>query len=150
DDGVLFYELFSSEFPTRTFPVVVLEDLPSATTSGFGAMGRVWFGNRRGLKPYERDALEPEVQELLPRLIDAFRKQSTTTFSLRSHELTSVPTRAEFDAAAQLERDLDQRASKLQDLAQTALEVASRLGPSSADTAAALVEVLTPHAPQAV
>jgi len=150
DDGVLFYELFSSEFPTRTVPVLVLEDSPSATTAGFGAMGRVWFGNRRGLKTYERETLEPEVQALLPRLLDAFRKQSTTTFALRAHELTSVPTRAEFDAAAQLQRDLDQRASKVQDLAQTALELASRLGPSSGDTNIALVDVLSPHPPQPI
>lgn len=149
DDGVLFYELFSSEFPTRTVPIVVMEDLPSSTTAGFGATGRIWFGNRRGLKTYERAGLEPEVQALLPRLIDAFRKQGTTTFALRTRELTPAPTRAEFDAAAQLQRDLDQRASKVQDLAQMALETASRLGPSSADTTVTFLDVLTPH-PQGV
>ena len=47
---MLLYELFSSEFPTRMVPVLVIEDLPSATAAGFGALGRIWFGNRRGLK----------------------------------------------------------------------------------------------------
>ena len=149
DDGVLFYELFSSDFPTRTVPVVVLEDLPSATTAGFGGVGRIWFGNRRGLKPYEHESLEPEIQALVPRLIDAFRKQSSLTFALRAHELTPIQTRAEFDAAAQLQRDLDQRASKVQDLAQTAAEVAGRLGPSSADAAVAFLDAMAPHPPQA-
>jgi hypothetical protein len=38
DDGVLFYELFFSEFPTRTVPVVVLEDLPSANWCFWGRL----------------------------------------------------------------------------------------------------------------
>ena len=147
EDGVLFYELFSSEFPARTVPVLVMEDVPSATANGFGALGRIWFGNRRGLKTYEREALEPEVQALLPRLIDAFRKQSVTTFALRTYDLNPVPTRAEFDAAAQLQRELDQRTPTIQDLGQTTVEVAGRLGPSAANRTVALTDILSPSRP---
>ncbi len=150
EDGSLLYELFSSEFPTRAIPVLIMEDLPSATPAGFGAMGRIWFGNRRGLKTYETGSLDPEIQALLPRLIDAFRKQSTTTFNLRAHERTPVPTRAEFDVEARLQRELDQRASKMQDLAQTALEIAARLGPSTGETTLTVGEVLNPSPPRAV
>src|SRR5262249_806184 len=150
EDGGLLYALFSSEFPTRTVPVLVLEDVASATDNGFGALGRIWFGTRRGLKAYERDALEPEVQALLPRLIDAFRKQSVTAFALRASDLKSAPTRAEFDAAVQLQRDLDQRSASLQDLAQTTVDLAGRLGPSNVDSPLAFADVLVPPRPQPV
>ena len=148
EDGVLLYELLSSDFPTRMVPVVVIEDLPSATAAGFGALGRIWFGNRRGLKAYDHAALEPDVQALLPRLIDAFRKQSMSAFALRAYDRNPLPTRSEFDAAAQLQRELGQRAQKLQDLAQATADLSSRLGPSTDETAIALGDLLAPKRPE--
>jgi len=146
DDGSLVYGLMSPDFPARANPVLVMEDLPSASADGFGAPGRVWFGNRRGLKTYPREALDPEIQAQLPRLLDAFRKQSTTTFALRTADRRSAPTREEFQATAALQRELDRNSLKLQDLGQSALELAGRLGPSSSDPPLGLAELLKPPA----
>ena len=147
EDGTLLYALLPPEFPARANPVLVMEDLPSASSGGFGAPGQVWFGNRRGLKGYGSDALEAEVQAQLPRLLDAFRKQSITTFALRATDGRSAPTRSEFEAAAALQRDLDQTGLKIQDLAQVALELAGRLGPSGTEASVAFGDVLKPPAP---
>ncbi len=150
DDGTLVYGLLSSEFPARANPVLVVEDLPSVSAGGFGAAGRVWFGNRRGLKGYTQDALDADGQALLPRLLDAFRKQSTTTFALRAADRRTTPTREEFEAAAALQRELDRSSLGLQDLAQSALELAGRLGPSSTDSPMAMADVLKPPEPAPV
>ncbi len=150
DDGTLVYGLLPPEFPSRASPVLVIEDLPSASAGGFGAQGRVWFGNRRGLKAYAADALDADAQALLPRLLDAFRKQSTVTFALRATERRAAPTREEYEASAALQRELDRSSLKLQDLAQGALELAGRLGPSGTDTTVILADVLRPPAPEPV
>jgi serine protease Do len=151
DDGGLVYALLSPEFPARATPVLVMEDLPSASAGGFGAPGRVWFGNRRGLKEYESGAaLDGDVQAQLPRLLDAFRKQSSGTFALRAADGRGAPTREEFEASAALQRALDRSSLKLQDLAQASLELAARLGPSTGDSAQTLADVLRPPAPASV
>ena len=150
DDGTLVYGLLSPEFPARASPVLVLEDLPSSSAGGFGAQGRVWFGNRRGLKGYAVDALDSDALAQLPRLLDAFRKQSTVTFALRAADRRSAPTREEFEVTAALQRELDRSSLKLQDLAQGALELAGRLGPSSTDSPLALADVLKPPPPEPV
>lgn len=127
-----------------------MEDLPSASAGGFGAPGRVWFGNRRGLKVYAPEALDGDVQAQLPRLLDAFRKQSTGTFALRSADGRAAPTREEFQATTALQRELDRRSLKLQDLSQATLELAGRLGPSTGDSPQTLAEVLKPPVPPSV
>ena len=147
EDGALVYALLSPEFPARAAPVLVMEDLPSASAGGFGAPGRVWFGNRRGLKGYAPDALDGDVQAQLPRLLDAFRKQSTGTFALRATDGRAAPTREEFQATTALQRELDRSSLKLQDLAQGTLELAGRLGPSSNESPQTLAEVLKPVPP---
>src|SRR5262249_14279473 len=150
DDGALVYALLSPEFPARATAVLVMEDLPSAATGGFGAPGRVWFGNRRGLKGYEAGGLDGDVQAQLPRLLDAFRKQSTGTFALGAADGRGAPTREEFQATTALQRELDRSSLKLQDLAQASLELAGHLGPSTGDSAQTLAEVLKPPAPPSV
>ena len=150
EDGALVYALLSPEFPARAVPVLVMEDLPSASAGGFGAPGRVWFGNRRGLKVYPPEALDGDVQAQLPRLLDAFRKQSTGTFALRAADGRAAPSREEFQATTALQRELDRSSLKLQDLAQATLELAGRLGPSTADSPQTLAEVLKPPVPPSV
>ncbi len=145
EDGTLLYALFSPEFPTRAVPVLVMEDLPAETAAGFGALGRVWFGNRRGLRSYDREGVDPDAEALLPRFLDALRKQSTTTFGLRAHDRSGASTRAEFDAATVLQRELDQASLNLQDLAQGVLDLASRLGPTTSEGTVSLVDLLVPH-----
>jgi hypothetical protein len=128
----------------------VIEDLPSAVAGGFGAPGHVWFGNTRGLKRYEDEALEADVRVQVTRLLDAFRKQSTLTFALRAADLRDAPTREEFEAAAAVKRELDRNGLKLQDLSQAAQDLAGRLGPASTDRPLGLAEVLGPSPPASV
>src|SRR5262249_13844604 len=91
-----------------------------------------------------------DVQAQLPRLLDAFRKQSTGTFALRAADGRGAPTREEFQATTALQRELDRSSLKLQDLAQATLELAGRLGPSNSDSPQTLAEVLKPPAPPSV
>jgi serine protease Do len=150
DDGALVYAVLPPDFPARATPVLVMEDLPSSSTGGFGAPGRVWFGNRHGLKGYAPDALSGDVQAQLPRLLDAFRKQSTGAFALRATDGHGAPSREEYEAAAGLQRELDRSSLKLQDLAQAALELSGQLGPATADSPETFADVLKPPVPPSV
>jgi S1-C subfamily serine protease len=141
-DGALLFEVLSAEFPLRLEPLLVIEDLPPPGQE-FGMMGRVWAGNRRGLKAYARTDLDGDSQGQSLRILDALRRDASLTFVYRTAAAGADGSKARFDQVARLELAL-RRASMLhQDLSQTVADLAERLGPDVGERAVLLSDALT-------
>ena len=140
-DGALLFELMGKDFPLHDGPVLVLEDLPGAPGS-FGQLGRVWAGNRQGLRQVERAALDAEGQALAAKLLDALRHDAVLAARHRAAARHGMTTRERFQEVTRLERTLRRSASSRQDLAQASAEMAERLCPGTADAPATIADAL--------
>jgi hypothetical protein len=129
NDGALVYELLNKGFPTRVYPVLVMEDLPSSNDDIFGIMGRIWIGNRQGLKHYKWSDLDADDQEQFDRLLDAMRAESLATFDMRDADRDAETSREKFDLSKRLERALQKASAGYADLASNTVEFAEKRGP---------------------
>ncbi len=141
DDGALVFELMGKDFPIHSGPVLVLEDLPAADES-FGQLGRVWAGNRQGLREVVHTALDAEAQALTAKLLDALRRDALLAARHLSAARRGMSSRERFQEVARLERSLRRSSSSRQDLAQAATELAERLCPGTADAPGTLADAL--------
>jgi serine protease Do len=142
-DGALLFEVMSRDFPLRTHPIMVIEDLPAHTGPGndpFGELGRIWFGGPQGLKTYARTDLDAETQAQLGRVLDLLRHDAVQTFAWRVSTREATPNREKFDAVARLERTLRRNQLAHREPAQNMAELAERLGPHNNDTAVPLAD----------
>ncbi|HEY6097794.1 MAG TPA: serine protease [Anaeromyxobacter sp.] len=145
-DGALVFALMGREFPVRSVPVLVLEDLP-ADGDAFGHPGRVWAGNGSGLRAVERTALEAEPQAQLARLLEAFRRDALIAASFRAAARVQASSREKWEAFSRLERSVRKLVDTRQDLSQTALDLADRLAPSDGEFLLLLADALVPPPP---
>ena len=136
-DGGLVFEIEGREFPFRTTPALVLEDLPAEGT-GFGAEGRMWAGNRQGLREVGRSDLDAETLAQLGRLLEALRREALLSSGYRAAARRAMSSRAAFQEAARLERAVRHSAATRQDLGQSAIELSERLCPEVAEASASL------------
>ncbi|HET8540892.1 MAG TPA: serine protease [Anaeromyxobacter sp.] len=141
-DGALLFELLPLDFPVRAAPLLVVEDLPARDAPGFGALGRVWAGRGERLKPWTRSDLDAEALAQLDRALDALRRDARRTFDLRAAEQVSDGSRAAFDRAARLRRELARAAAARDDLAEALADLAERLAPAAGEPAVSLAEAL--------
>jgi serine protease Do len=142
DDGSLLFEIFDRDFPLAPTPVAVLEDLPPAEGGGFGALGRVWFGNRRGLKSWTSASLDAEAQALLTKTLDALRRDALASLAYREAAREDDGSRERFDQIRKLERGLRKTAAARGDLVQSAVELGDAKGPDPGEAALNLAEVV--------
>lgn len=149
DDGAIVFEVLNRDFPLRSHPVLVVEDLPAATGE-FGALGRVWFGNASGLKRYTRADLDAEAQGVLVRALDALRRDAQATLTFQSVDRDAGASRERHDQVARLERALRKTAASHLELSQLALDAAERLAPVYGELPAPLFEAMTPRPAPAV
>jgi len=147
-DGALVFAVMGRDFPVRSVPVLVLEDLPPEG-DGFGKAGRVWAGNGSGLRAVERTALEAELQAHLARLLDALRRDAAVAASFRAAARVQVSSREKWEAVSRLERSVKKLVDARQDLSQAALDLADRLAPSDAELGVLLADTLVPLPPPA-
>jgi serine protease Do len=155
-DGALVFALMGRDYPVRSVPVLVVEDLPPEG-EGFGRLGRVWAGNGSALRAVERAALEADSQAHLARLLDALRRDAGVAAAFRAAARAQVGSRERFEAVARMERGVRKLAETRAELAQNALDLADRLtgsdgelGLELADVLAAPVEPAPPAAPPGV
>jgi serine protease Do len=141
-DGALLFEVMGRDFPVRSQPVLVLEDLPSSDPAAFGRPGRSWAGNGYGLRELDHGALDADGQATLAKLLDVLRKDGALAASYRATARRGVGTRERFDEVSRLERALRRLGGARQDLAQGALDLADRLCPPDIDATATLADVL--------
>ena len=142
DDGALVFELMGKDFPVQSGPVLVLEDLPAAEV-GFGQLGRVWAGNRQGLREVVHSGLDAEGQAIVAKLLDALRRDALLAARHRSAARHGMSSRQRFQEVARLERSLRRSSSSRQDLAQSAAELAEHLCPGTADAPGTLADALS-------
>jgi serine protease Do len=150
-DGALVFEVLSRDFPLRTHPILVLEDLPlrGHETPGdpFGELGRVWFGHAAGLKAYARADLDADTQAQLQRVLELLRRDAVQTFTWRSAQHEGPQSRERFDQQARLERTLRRNQLAHREPAQSVTELAERLAPHSSEPTVPLADVFAVPAP---
>lgn len=141
-DGTLLFELFDRSFPLRTYPILVLEDVPQIDDDSFGSLGRVWFGNRQGLKAYEPADKNATVELQLQKLLDGLRSQSLATFALREADRDANASRERFEQSERLERALRRSSAAQRDLAQSAVDLAEHLAPLLGEVGVSLGNII--------
>jgi serine protease Do len=141
-DGALVFEVRSREFPLKSHPLLVIEDMPPQRPEVFGELGRLWFGGPQGLKPYVRSELEGDTQGQVTRVLDVLRRNALATFSYRAAARSAQYSRERFEQAAKLERALKRTASGQRDVVQLIAELADRLGPHGPDVPVHLTDAL--------
>ncbi|HZS41323.1 MAG TPA: serine protease [Polyangia bacterium] len=148
-DGALIFELMSRDFPLKTHPMVALEDLPAgdAPADPFGELGRIWFGGTVGLKSYARSELDGDAQAAVTHLLDGLRRDALLAFEYRAAAREGQRSRERYEHMSRLERALKRAAAAQRDQTQALTDLAERLQPHGAETAAPMAEVLTAPAP---
>lgn len=141
-DGALVYEVLDKDFPFDNHAIAVVEDLPPQPGEPFGTLGRVWFGDRQGLKPYARGELDAEARTLVSRLLDALRRDSLATFAWRAADRRANSSREHYQTMERLERAVRKAATSRKELAQSLGDLAERLGPHDGEASARLADAL--------
>jgi serine protease Do len=139
-DGALVFAVLAKQFPVRSQPVLVIEDLPAP--GDFGRPGRVWAGDGRGVLPVDRAALDADAQAQLGRVLEALRHDADLVSRLRGAQRAGAATREQFDELTRLEGAVGQLTTSQAELAQGALDLAERLTPDDADPTGTLADAL--------
>ncbi|MGO8969104.1 MAG: trypsin-like peptidase domain-containing protein [Myxococcaceae bacterium] len=148
EDGALVFEVLNRDFPFRAYPAVVLEDLPPTEAQSFGLPGRVWFGNRQGLKAYARADLDADTQSQLAKLLEGLRGDSVASVALHAADHDAASSREKHEGTERLEKALQRASASYADVAQAAVELADRLGPAQGEPSVDFTATLVPPAVQ--
>lgn len=149
-DGALVFEVMGRDFPLKSYPIFVAEDLAADDHQGFGVLGRVWFGGRQGIKGYSKSELDAEAQSQVQHVIDALRRDAVAAQAYRTVSKGSTGSREEFDAVSRLERALRKNASTHSDLSGSLQDLADRLAPKLGESASPVAEAFRPASPAAL
>jgi serine protease Do len=141
-DGALLFEILPRQFPVRTQPVLVLEDLPSAAQSDFGRLGRIWAGDGRNLRLVDRAELDSEALGSLDRVLDALRRDADLVARLRVVEASAASTRERFDEAGRRESAVSRIPAVRAEIAQWALDLAEHLTPADRELQSSLIDAM--------
>jgi Trypsin-like peptidase domain len=144
--GRLLFGVFAKEFPMTAEPALVLEDLP-APGSGFGAIGRVWFGSQRGLKSYDHAELDADAAAQVSRLLEALRADAAQALAYRAVREQDTRSRQSDDRTHRMAAELARAAASGADLLQAVMEQGDRLGPQAGDAGVRFASLMTPPAP---
>jgi serine protease Do len=141
-DGALVFEILPRQFPVRTQPVLVVEDVPVTSPSEFGRLGRIWVGDGRSLRSVDRAELDSETLASLDRLLDGLRRDADLVARLRIAEAAASATRERFDEAGRRETAVSRIRNTRAEAAQWALDFAERLSGSEHELDATLMDAL--------
>ena len=144
-DGALLFEVMSREFPLKSYPIMVVEDLVPSSPDEFGRLGRIWFGNRQGLKTFMRSDLDSDAQAQMTRLLDTLRHDALSAFEYRTASKSAANSREHFDQMSKLERALRRTSTAHADLSAVVMDLADRLGPRPNDMGTAVADIFTPQ-----
>jgi hypothetical protein len=127
-NGALWFEVYSRNFPARDERLLVVEDLPRP--DGFGQVGRIYAGNRRGLHPLDPATMDTESRGQLERIVARLRSDAVSTVHYRTVDGAS---HSGTKKRAAIERDRDRHAPLDRDAAQLLVDLADRLGPKAGE-----------------
>lgn len=125
-DRALVFSLFGREFPTASWPVIIVEDVETGPEGGFGHPGRLWFGNARGLRAIS--PLELDETELLAveRSLDALRRLAVVAVNYRRTSARAFASREATQDLDRLTKDLRRLTATSRDLSVSLLEMADK------------------------
>jgi|SRR5579871_1149473 len=123
----LWFEVYSRGFPLHDERVLIVEDLPKA--GAFGEVGRVFVGNRRGLRAWT-PAADADGSATLQRIVARLRADAVAAARWRAVDAGS---RAGERRLRAIERERERHATVDRDAAQLAFDLAERLGPRAGD-----------------
>ena len=132
-DGALLFQIMGRDFPLRAHPILVLEDLPGVDGDGFGELGRVWAGNRQGLRQVGRASMDADALSQAAKLLDALRQDALVAVAYRTAIRVGIDSRERFQEISRLERSLRRATTAQADLGQAAVEMADNLCPATVD-----------------
>lgn len=148
--GALGFALYAREFPSQGWPVLVVEDLDTSDQGGAGRIGRVWFGNARGLQAAALDALEDADRVTLERAVDALRRAALGASDYRRAVVRAPSSREATQALERVEKAVRRLAAHAKEPVAGAFELAERFGPTGQAEAVADAHLLLQRAAPAI
>lgn len=125
-EGALIFNVYPKGFPMESWPAVVLEDLSPPDVEAFGDLGRVWYGNARGLKEQHRPDINAEMRGQLEKAIDGLRRAAVLSVAYRRAAIRADDSRDAFDRSKRLEKSLKRAASSGKDAVSVLAELSER------------------------
>lgn len=102
-DGRLLYDFYPKRFPLVDWRLAVIEDLPA---SGYGRIGRIWFGNDQGLAERGFSELKAAEQTTIANLVEAVRYHVRNIQQYRLQEPAAKRSRAGLERLQLIEREI--------------------------------------------
>jgi len=147
-DHTLLFAVFSRDFPRVVTPILAVEDLAARDPLAFGALGRVWLGGARGLKPYDGAALDADAATEIGRTLDDLRADLAAQLDYRRAGADAGSSRQSADRLAKMNEALARTATARGDVVQAIGDLADRLGPAAGTHGVRLAEITAaPAAP---
>lgn len=144
DPEALRFEVYSRAFPLRDERLLIVEDRPR--DRGLVEAGRVYLGNRRGLRAVAPPALDADAQAQLGRIISRLWAGALSTLRYRALEPAS---REGVKRQRAIERSRHRAAGTESDAAQALVDLADRLGPKAGEAVVSYAAaVAAPPAPR--
>lgn len=143
-DGALLFEVLGRDFPFSPAPIMVVEDLAPSEPGAFGSPGRVFFGNARGLRGYQRGDLDAEAQGQLARVLEGLRATALAQLSLQHARRTPVNSRESAEQLARQERAARKAVATQAPLAAALSELSDRHDPGPVDDTMSLADLTAP------
>jgi serine protease Do len=128
-DSRLVFDVYPRNFPTESWPALVIEDLPSGDPKEFGQVGRVWFGNARGLKEAEKSEMNADVNMQVQRGLEVLRRAALSSVEYRKAQISEDSSKAAFEHTRRLERVMKRTTVNNRDVVQTVADLMDREGP---------------------
>ncbi|MBL8953903.1 MAG: trypsin-like peptidase domain-containing protein [Myxococcaceae bacterium] len=134
-DGKLVFDVYPKNFPTESWPALVVEDLPSPDPKEFGELGRVWFGNARGLKESGRSDLSAEQAAQLARGLEVLRRTALAAIDYRKAAPKTDESKEAFERTKKAEKALKRAATSNKEIISAVTELMEREGPKPGEKA---------------
>jgi serine protease Do len=145
-DNRLLYDLYPRKFPLIDWRLMVVEDLPATAPTGFGRIGRIWFGNEQGLREKGFGELRPGEQNAVAQLVDTIRQRQRQVLLFRQLEPMARRSRAHNDRLRALERAMARKQPEASASLRTLLDVVAQYAPGPNESGAPLSVTLHPAA----
>lgn len=132
-EGKLVFDVYPKNFPTESWPALVLEDLPTGDPKDFGDLGRAFFGNARGLKEAVRSEMNAEVHAQLQRALEVLRRGALAAVDYRRAAMKADESKAAFELAKRLEKALKRAGTTNREIVAAVTELMEREGPKAGE-----------------
>jgi serine protease Do len=128
-EGRLVFEIYPRNFPTESWPALVIEDVATGAPNEFGDLGRVFFGNARGLKEQERVRMSAEMHAQLERSLEILRRAALAAVEYRRAAMLADDSKDAFDRSKRLEKALRRAGTSSREIVTAVTELMERESP---------------------